>query len=449
MKIIDAAEHTPGCNMSYADKKSSLDAATQHKEDMILESQNGSSFKENSADNQSQDLHMQIEEPTPASDENSQSEIDETNSQQTVDKEDASPKPFAKEIAASANKIAKVERELNSITEVVSRHKTKAGVLNLGPETSPVKYVPEHHSAASRNRYDIGMQSEHLMKCLMQLDQCLSYGDNDIRSKRKSLVQRIKETMAEADSLCKAWTSRMQEFEQLKEAIAISEINSEISNTDDIHSVGDQNENTDSEDDEDDNEEMSNCPSVAENGNEETCGIESDSESVVDHQEYRSPHSNTNRRTSSPATHQLKAGLPRWEPRVQMYQDRSHVCVAMRLPGLKIDDLEIQIDGDKLVVQGVKEPSMREIIAYRRGAPASFGNLDVKVALPMNDIHTEGVTASIENAVLQVKFPKRMHRPRQQYPVQRQPQRYQRQRMHPFRQHNSQWGFRNPFGGFW
>lgn len=448
MKFIDAADHTPGCNMSYADKKSSLDAALQQKEDMILESQNGSSFKETSADNQSQDFHMQIEEPTPASDENSQSQLVETNSQQSVDKEDVSPKPFAKEIAASANKIAKVERELNSITEIVTRHKTKADVLNLGPETSPVKYVPEHHTAASRNRYDVGMQSEHLMKYLMQLDQCLSYGDNEIRSKRKSLVRRIKKTMAEADTLCKAWTSRMQEFEQLKEAIAITENNSE-SNTDDIHSVGDQNENTGSEDDEDETAEMSNCPSVAESGNEETCGIESDSESIVGHQECSSPHSNTNRRTSSPTTHQLKTGLPRWQPRVQMYQDRSHLCVAMRLPGVKIDDLRMQIDGDKLVVQGVKEPSMRDIIAYRRGAPASFGNLDVKVALPVNDIHTEGVTASIENAVLQVKFPKRMHRPRHQYPAQRQPQMYQRQRMHPFRQRSPQWGFRNPFGGFW
>jgi len=446
MKIIDSADHTPGCN-------NSAQKLSQVKEDQILETQNKSSFQDASTDDEQQARGMDIEETTPVGNKNMQSV--KKNAQQSADSEEESPKPFAKEIAVSAIKIAKVEVNLNSIAETVSKHKTKADILNLGPESSPVEYVAEHHTAASRNRYDIGMQSEHLMKHLMQLDQCLSYGDNDIRSKRKVLVQRIKKIMAEADALCKAWTSRVHEFEKLKEAGAIAENNSEVSETDNLYSVGNQNENTDSESDEDTTMEMSSCPStVAECGNKETSDIESDSESsVVNHQECSSPNSNSNDRTANSSAPKSKSTvpseLPRWQPRVQMYQDRSHVCVAMRLPGVKIDDLDMKIDGDNLVVQGVKEPSMRDIIAYRRGAPASFGNLDIKIALPVNDIHIEGVTASIENAVLKVKFPKRMYRPRQQYPFQRQPQRYQRQRTNPYRQRNSQWGFRNPFSGFW
>merc|ERR1712174_1157 len=147
--------------------------------------------------------------------------------------------------------------------------------------------------------------------------------------------------------------------------------------------------------------------------------------------------SNTAAPSSQTETKQ-SADLPPWQPRTQMYQNGSNVVVAAFVPGMNIEQFDIKIDGADLVVRGQKQPTMQDIIAYRRGREQCFGELNFKVALPVDVVHTEGATATYDDGILRVKFVKKQRRPARTQGY-RQPM-YYRRPMH-YRQPKQ----RNPF----
>merc|ERR1712224_857909 len=165
---------------------------------------------------------------------------------------------------------------------------------------------------------------------------------------------------------------------------------------------------------------------------------ESSEESSDEEMEEDSPISEANH-TSSPCSSERhgetkqaeSARLPSWQPRTQMYNDNSHVVVAAFVPGMNMDKFNILIDGAELLITGKKQPMMKDIISCRRGHAPNFGNLNLKIALPTDVVHTEGATATYEDGVLRIKFAKKQHRParRQTY---RQPMHYQQPRRRNF-----------------
>merc|ERR1712232_1072842 len=108
--------------------------------------------------------------------------------------------PFAQQKRESNATIEKITNSIVGIEETVARHKTKAGCLKLGIDI-PSAFDEQLYRAAKINRYDTGMSSEFLMKHLIELDNCLSYGCTAIKNKRKALVRRIQQITAQADSL--------------------------------------------------------------------------------------------------------------------------------------------------------------------------------------------------------------------------------------------------------
>ena len=115
----------------------------------------------------------------------------------------------------SIAKIEKIRKQVVEIEETLERYKTKTDNLKLSYE-NPLVFDQQLHHAAKTNRYETGVLSEFLMKQLMQLDNCLSYGCGVIKSSRKALVCRIKETMTQADSLSQQWLKHVQALEKLK-----------------------------------------------------------------------------------------------------------------------------------------------------------------------------------------------------------------------------------------
>merc|ERR1711920_462244 len=101
----------------------------------------------------------------------------------------------------------------------------------------PLVFDQQLHQSAKTNRYDTGMSSEFLMKHLMQLDNCLSYGCGVIRSNRKALVCHIKEIMARADSLSQQWLKHVQALEKLKTETTTCEKTPDSESADEAMSV--------------------------------------------------------------------------------------------------------------------------------------------------------------------------------------------------------------------
>merc|ERR1712164_11045 len=150
-----------------------------------------------------------FEESEPAAEESKQENIE------TMEQDVKEADPFAEQKSQSQAMIKKVAQLVLKIEETVSRHKIKAECLKLGDDDHLI-FEEQVYRAAKANRYDTGMSSEFLMKYLMQLDNCLSYGSASIKSTRKALVCRIKEVMAQADCLSQRWLKRVKLFENLK-----------------------------------------------------------------------------------------------------------------------------------------------------------------------------------------------------------------------------------------
>merc|ERR1712164_50359 len=150
-----------------------------------------------------------FEESEPAAEESKQENIE------TMEQDEKEADPFAEQKSQSQAMIKKIAQLVLKIEETVSRHKIKAECLKLGDDDHLI-FEEQVYRAAKANRYDTGMSSEFLMKYLMQLDNCLSYGSASIKSTRKALVCRIKEVMARADCLSQRWLKRVKLLENLK-----------------------------------------------------------------------------------------------------------------------------------------------------------------------------------------------------------------------------------------
>ncbi len=77
--------------------------------------------------------------------------------------------------------------------------------------------------------------------------------------------------------------------------------------------------------------------------------------------------------------------------------------VEIELPGVKRDDVSVEVAGRRLSVSGERKERQRVGILRRR--TRTVGRFHYEVVLP-GDVEEEGVTASMEEGVLTVRVPK-------------------------------------------
>jgi len=323
---------------------------------------------------------------------------------EAINKDEEEVDPYAQEKAESSATIDKITKLVTKIEETVARHKIKADTLMARYE-NPLVFDQQLHQSAKTNRYDTGMSSEFLMKHLMRLDNCLSYGCGVIRSSRKVLVCRIKEIMARADSLSQQWLKHVQALEKLKTETTACKKTTDIESADDVMGIEEMTSDTD--------EASDSAPEmdVEESSDDEIYSSDDDVEeenTASSDSQTTSPSSSSSSSENHTETKQRESvRLPLWKPRSQMYHDDSHVIVAAFVPGMTMDQLNVVIDETDLVITGQKHPTMQDIISYRHGRGQNFGDLKLKIPLPTDVVSTEGATATCEDNVLRVKFLKK------------------------------------------
>lgn len=92
-----------------------------------------------------------------------------------------------------------------------------------------------------------------------------------------------------------------------------------------------------------------------------------------------------------------------WRPAVDVEETADAYLVELELPGVKQEDLSVQLGGGELAVTGeVKE---RERKGFLRTQTRRVGRFDYRVSLPA-DIEEDEVSASLSNGVLTVRVPK-------------------------------------------
>jgi HSP20 family protein len=100
-----------------------------------------------------------------------------------------------------------------------------------------------------------------------------------------------------------------------------------------------------------------------------------------------------------------------WIPAVDIEETEDAYLVEAELPGVKREDVNIEVSGKELSISGELEERKREGVVRRR--TRRVGHFDFRVTLP-GEVDPESVAAKLNDGVLSVRVPKaeRMQRRR-------------------------------------
>jgi len=92
-------------------------------------------------------------------------------------------------------------------------------------------------------------------------------------------------------------------------------------------------------------------------------------------------------------------------PAIDLYEDKDDIVVKVELPGMKKDDVEVNLSNHLLTIKGQKkkEEEIKEENYYR--CERSYGSFLRTVELP-KDVHSDKVKATFKSGVLEVRLPK-------------------------------------------
>lgn len=94
-----------------------------------------------------------------------------------------------------------------------------------------------------------------------------------------------------------------------------------------------------------------------------------------------------------------------WIPRADVYEKDGEVVVSLDLPGLKKEEVEVRLEGGRLVIRGERktESEVKEEDYYRM--ERSAGRFDRSMALSF-EAKAEEIKADFKDGVLRIRIPK-------------------------------------------
>jgi HSP20 family protein len=92
-----------------------------------------------------------------------------------------------------------------------------------------------------------------------------------------------------------------------------------------------------------------------------------------------------------------------WIPAVDIEEREDAYVVEAELPGVKREDVNIEVSGNELTINGELKKREREGIIRRR--TRRVGEFEFRVVLP-NEVNAEGIDAKLHDGVLSVRVPK-------------------------------------------
>ncbi|ABS27276.1 Hsp20/alpha crystallin family protein [Anaeromyxobacter sp. Fw109-5] len=99
----------------------------------------------------------------------------------------------------------------------------------------------------------------------------------------------------------------------------------------------------------------------------------------------------------------LARGGP-WSPQVDVFEREGNLVVRADLPGLKKEDLRVEMSEDALVIEGERRREQTEEGAGFYRAERSYGSFRRAIPLP-EGVSAEQVDARFENGVLEISMP--------------------------------------------
>jgi HSP20 family protein len=99
------------------------------------------------------------------------------------------------------------------------------------------------------------------------------------------------------------------------------------------------------------------------------------------------------------------AAAIKWAPRMDVYEKDNAIVIEAELPGLKKEDVQVEVEGEDLVIRGESkaESEAKEEDYYR--SERSYGSFYRRMPLPAG-VTPEQIQAHLKDGVLEVRVPK-------------------------------------------
>jgi HSP20 family protein len=108
----------------------------------------------------------------------------------------------------------------------------------------------------------------------------------------------------------------------------------------------------------------------------------------------------------TPSSDDESIGNNRWGLlSAELHEDANEITVEIEAPGLKKDDFEIFVNGQALIVRGVKQSSRERTEGHYHITERAYGRFERQLPLPA-EVNEEGTKANYKNGVLTVSMPK-------------------------------------------
>ena len=108
---------------------------------------------------------------------------------------------------------------------------------------------------------------------------------------------------------------------------------------------------------------------------------------------------------SLPALRRFPFDNGEWIPAIDMYEKDNKYMIKTELPGMKEEDVDVSVVGDRLIIKGEKkaESEVNEDDYYR--SERAYGSFFRSIDIP-GDADPDKVEANYEDGVLEVTMPK-------------------------------------------
>ena len=102
----------------------------------------------------------------------------------------------------------------------------------------------------------------------------------------------------------------------------------------------------------------------------------------------------------------VPAGAGAWNPPVNVEETEEEMVLSAELPGMGIEDIEIEVENKLLTLRGEKKEIKEEGDERRYHVwERTYGSFQRRFTLPRT-VKTEGISAEFENGILSIRMPK-------------------------------------------
>jgi HSP20 family protein len=99
-----------------------------------------------------------------------------------------------------------------------------------------------------------------------------------------------------------------------------------------------------------------------------------------------------------------ESGQAMWSPQIEMHERDNQLVVCVDLPGLKKDDVNLEITDDALVIRGERHQEFEDTQQGYRRSERSYGSFYRAIPLP-EGVDAEQAKANFQDGVLRITLP--------------------------------------------